>query len=204
MKSYIDLSQIYDDTKFGDFSIKIETNKILTSNVIKNFYNVTNEYEIFSDVYLFKNDELIMTSTEFELLTNKPFLDVSFGDILIFGLGLGMIIYPLLEDSSINSITVIEKEQELINYIGDKIKTKDINNKVSFVLGDVYGYHEVMSKDKKYDVIFFDYWHKLTMTNVDELENIKNNYRIFLKNDTSVIMSWCEDIKQLLIDSMNP
>lgn len=204
MKSYIDLSQIYDNTMFGDFSIKIETNKILTSNVIKNFYNVTNEYEIFSDVYLFKNDELIMTSTEFELLTNKPFLDVSFGDILIFGLGLGMIIYPLLEDSSIHSITVIEKEQELINYIGDKIKEKDNNNKVSFVLGDVYDYHEVMSNDKKYDVIFFDYWHNLTMNNIDELENIKNNYRIFLKNDTSVIMSWCEDIKQLLIDSMNP
>ena len=204
MRNYVDLNNIYYDDKFGSHNIVLESKKIYASNTIKNFYGVTNEYENYSDVYLFENGKLVMTSTEFELLTNKPFLNNAFGDVLIFGLGLGLIVYPLLNDNIINSIKIVELSPNIISYIGNKIKENDINNKVTIFSGDAYNYFNYMNENEKYDTIYFDFWLELNENNINEITTIKDLYSPFLKNEKSFIMSWCDDIKELLIQSMNP
>jgi hypothetical protein len=204
MINYIDLNTIYSNHSFGEFTINIDVEKSITSKTIKDFYNVTNEYENFSDVYLFKKGEIVMCSTEMELLTNKPFIDNVIGDVLIVGLGLGMVVFPLLNEDSITSITIIEKELDLINFVGFKISEMDTNNKVTILMGDAYNHYERLAPNKKYDTIFLDFWNQIDMSNVDEVTSMKQYYSPFLKNETSKIISWCEDIKELLIKTMNP
>ena len=204
MINYIDLNTIYSNHSFGEFTINTESDKSIASKTIKDFYNVTNEYENFSDVYLFKKGEIVMCSTEMELLTNKPFIDNVIGDVLIVGLGLGMVVFPLLNEDSITSITIIEKELDLINFVGFKISEMDTNNKVTILMGDAYNHYERLDPNKKYDTIFLDFWNQIDMSNVDEVTSMKQYYSPFLKNETSKIISWCEDIKELLIKTMNP
>ena len=204
MINYIDLNTIYSNHSFGEFTINIDVEKTIASKTIKDFYNVTNEYENFSDVYLFKKGEIVMCSTEMELLTNKPFIDNVIGDVLIVGLGLGMVVFPLLNDNSITSITIIEKELDIIDFVGLKISEMDINNKVTILMGDAYNHYERLDINKKYDTIFLDFWNQIDMSNVDEVTSMKQYYSPFLKNETSKIISWCEDIKELLIKTMNP
>jgi hypothetical protein len=204
MINYIDLNTIYSNHSFGEFTINTESDKSIASKTIKDFYNVTNEYENFSDVYLFKKGEIVMCSTEMELLTNKPFIDNVIGDVLIVGLGLGMVVFPLLNEDSITSITIIEKELDLINFVGLKISEMDTNNKVTILMGDAYNHYERLDPNKKYDTIFLDFWNQIDMSNVDEVTSMKQYYSPFLKNETSKIISWCEDIKELLIKTMNP
>ena len=58
-----------------------------------------------------------MSNHEFETLTNQKFLDNAKGDILIFGLGIGLIIFPLLTDNDIKSITIVEIDDGLIDEV---------------------------------------------------------------------------------------
>lgn len=204
MRNFIDLSTIYNDDNFGDYLIFNNTNKFIASKKIKDFYNVTTEYENFSDIYLMKNNEIVMCSTEFELLTNKEFVENANGDILIIGLGLGMVVYPLLNDPTVTSIKIIENDPTLIQYIGNKISSYDASNKVTIVSGDAYTYHNVMDVNEKYDTIFLDFWNQLNKGNIEEVTTVKENYRSFLKNQNSILLSWCEDIKHILIESFNP
>lgn len=204
MRNFIDLSTIYNDDNFGDYLIFNNPNKFIASKKIKDFYNVTTEYEGFSDIYLMKNNDLIMCSTEFELLTNKEFIENSNGDILIIGLGLGMVVYPLLNDPTVTSIKIIENDPTLIQYIGNKISSYDASNKVTIVSGDAYTYYNVMDVNEKYDTIFLDFWNQLNKENIEEVTTVKENYRTFLKDQNSILLSWCEDIKHILIESFNP
>jgi hypothetical protein len=203
MRSYLDLGTIYQDESFGDYLIFNNQNKSIASKKIKSFYNVTTEYEGFSDIYLTKNNEIVMNTTEFELLTNKEFLEKSNGDILIIGLGLGMVVYPLLNDPNVTSIKIIENDPTLIQYIGNKISNYDNLNKVTIISGDAYTYHNVMDINEKYDTIFLDFWTQLNKENVEEVTTIKENYRPFLKDQNSILLSWCEDIKHILIESFS-
>lgn len=199
MRNYIDLTTIFSADTFGEYMILNEPKKIFASDQIKNFYSVTNEFENFSDVYLFKNNKVVMCSIEFELLTNKPFIDNAKGDILILGLGLGMIVFPLLNDPLVTSIKIIENDDLLIQYIGGKISEYDTDNKVSIVSGDAYEYFTNMNQNEKYDTIYLDFWIELNNENIEEVTSVKENYRNFLKDENSIILSWCEDIKHLLI-----
>ena len=61
------------------------------------------EYTILYDRLL---EKTMMSNHEFEMMTNQKFLDSAKGDVLIFGLGIGLIIHPLLNDSDINTIDV--------------------------------------------------------------------------------------------------
>jgi len=204
MRNYIDLSTVFSDDTFGDYNIVIDSEKYTASDQLKNFYNIKNDFEIFSDVYLNKEDKTIMCTTEFELLTNKPFLDNANGDVLIFGLGLGLIVFPILNDTDITSITIIENDESIIEYIGNKILEYDTDNKVTILSGDGYNYHTYMDQNEKYDTIFLDFWVELNKENIEEITLVKENYRSFLKDGNSILMSWCEDIKDLLIRSFNP
>lgn len=54
--------------------------------------------------------QVVMSDTPMEKHTNQEFLDAAHGDVLIAGLGIGLIVMPLLDDPEITSITVVEKE----------------------------------------------------------------------------------------------
>ena len=204
MRDYIDLNTIYTDHQFGEFKIISNIFDYGASEKIKNRYNVTDEYKNFSNFYLFKNEDLIMCSTETELIRYSPFIKKSFGDVLLIGIGLGMVVFPFLDDPSITSITIVDNEPELISYVGSKIKEKDIQNKVTILNGDGYELYNDSSHFGKYDTVLLDFWTTITKDTLDDVFSMKNNYLSFLKDERSIIMSWCEDIKDLLIESFNP
>jgi len=204
MRNYIDLITIYEEDSFGSHVIITGSTSTPLSEKIKNFYSLTNEYEGYSEVFLFKDDMIVMCTTQFELATNKPFLDIANGDVLIIGLGLAMIVFPLLNDETISSITIVEKDLEVIQYIGNKVSQFDLEGKVSIVNGDAYDHYNNMDPNKKYDTIFLDFWNQLNKENIEEVTTVKENYRPFLKDQNSILLSWCEDIKHILIESFNP
>lgn len=59
--------------------------------------------------------QLMMTDADFEHNTNYEVCRQSRGDVMIAGLGLGMILHPILKNPKVESVTVIEKHQDVVD-----------------------------------------------------------------------------------------
>ena len=194
MREYINLTKIYpSQLKFGNYIVQ----QVLVNNYIHdkvlNFYNYSDNLEKERIVFLLnKSNECIMSSNLFERLTNQNFIDTAKGDVIIFGLGLGLIIFPLLEDDEVTSITVIDKSVDIIDNIGPIIKKYDVNDKLTIINGDVFTYYQQLN-DAKFDVAYFDYWNIVDSTIYNDMETLKELYKNNIK-ETGQIMYWYEDL----------
>jgi hypothetical protein len=205
MRNYVDLSIIYpNNVQFNNCTLSKETNKIIASPDIVNFYGVGDFINQFDFQYNLKektlgNERYIMDTGPFEMVTNKYFIDNAFGDVLIFGLGVGFIVFPLLNDETVTSITIVDNNQDIIDYIGGVVTQQDINNKVNIVLGDVLDYHNHIQEGTSFDFIYFDYWDKLTIDAYNEMNSVKLLYTNYLRDMDSIIYCWCQDIQNLIV-----
>lgn len=68
------------------------------------------------------NNQLVMSDTNLEKSTNYEVISQATGDVLIAGLGLGMILIPIVKKDSVKSVTVIEKHQDVIDLVWPKLK----------------------------------------------------------------------------------
>lgn len=201
MRNYIDLSTIYSEEEvFGKFKI-FKTDSPVASAVIRDFYNsdgslAKNEQFVLMNM---STEEVLMTDSEMELLSNKHFIDNAKGDILILGLGLGMIVFPLLEDNSINSITIIEKDQEIIDFVGEKINNLDVSKKVKIVCDDAFNYFKNTQDYGMYDYIYIDFWSTITQESVNEMEYLMIQYSPLKKDESSFLRCWTYDIKHIIL-----
>ena len=93
----------------------------------------------------------MMIDNEYERATNQDFIDNAFGDVLIGGLGIGLIIKAIEDNPLVTSITVIEKNQRVIDLI---VPQSNFNSKVSVILGDIHTFKPT----KKYHSILLDDW----------------------------------------------
>ena len=57
------------------------------------------------------------------------------GDVLIGGLGIGLIILAIQDNPEVHSITVIEKNQEVIDMVATQLP---LNEKVKIIQADVF------------------------------------------------------------------
>lgn len=150
-------------------------------------------------VVLFKKGEGVMMSTHpSETMTNQKFIDQAFGDVLIFGLGLGMIVFPLLMDEDVNSITIVEYDPGVIDIVGKIIAEHDLNKKVKIIQGDAFTYHQNFNEER-FDTIYFDIWRRITTDSIIEMEKLHDAYRRFKKSNTTYMDSWCYEFKDELV-----
>src|SRR5690349_4219937 len=64
-----------------------------------------------------ETSEPMMSDTLYERQTNQIFLDSAKGDVLILGLGIGLIVYPIMNKANVTSIKIVELHQEVIDLI---------------------------------------------------------------------------------------
>jgi hypothetical protein len=202
MRTYTDLTTIYPSKslRFGKYGITVYNNKNYVDRSIQKFYGI--EYDnskIYKMVSLYKESEdskypfIVMSTSKLEQLIYQNFIDNATGDVLIFGLGLGFIIFPLLTDESITSITVIDNDVDIINTVSPIIEKYDVHNKLQVVEGDLYTYHQQIPNEK-YDYIYFDIWSILTSDIAVEATALSLLYEKNKKTDSSVIDYCCSDL----------
>lgn len=115
---------------------------------------------------------VVMSDTPMEKRTNYDFLRKANGDVFIAGLGIGLIVLPLLEKDNIKSITILEKFNEVIQLVGSQLP---LNDKVKIIQGDVFEYE--FPKGTKFDTIYFDIWNYVNSDVYEEMKELKKKYR---------------------------
>lgn len=134
---------------------------------------------------------LEMSDTQMEWRTNLPFLRSANGHVLIAGLGLGFIIVALVNNPQVESITVVELNQDVIDLVAPQVEHK----KLTVVHGDIEQYRDNL-KGRKFDAIYFDIWPDICTDNIPQMNRLHRMYRPFLnhENPKHYIGSWTREI----------
>ena len=188
-REYIDLNTIYPTEKIESDTYSISRVSLTEDQVrweqIRNFrdyWYVRGLKANFDYVRLVKKgDGVMMSDTPMERNSNKEFIRNANGDVIVFGLGLGMIILPLLSDDTVKSITVVELYQDLIDLVTPFLKPFDKENKLKVVQGDVFTY--TPEKTVKFDTIYFDIWISICDDNYEEQKKLTRKYSKYLNRD---------------------
>ena len=125
----------------GKFIVK----KIKTNN-IGGSMEPLDDYTI-----LYNESHRIMQDTTREYREHQVFLSESHGNVLLAGLGLGMINQSLMENPNVKSVTIIEKYQEVIDLVWDYCPK---NEKIKLIHADIYNWNP----DSIWDIGWFDSW----------------------------------------------
>ena len=129
-------------------------------------------------IRLTHNGECVMSDTDMEQRTNLRFCSKAYGDIIIGGLGIGMIIMAIQDKPEVKSITVIEKNQEVIDLVASQL---NFNEKVNIICADVFEWKP--ERGVKYDMAYMDIWNWI---NEDiykkEMQPLKRKYERFLRS----------------------
>ena len=113
-------------------------------------YKVVNEgsatklYQLIDSEWL-----VIMEDSELEAEQADSFLTAATGDVLVAGLGLGMVVQPLIDNNSVTSVTIVEKFQEVTDLVWSHVPQ---SSKVRLISGDIHTW----TPDKDFDVAWFD------------------------------------------------
>ena len=119
---FVDMHTILNEDTVGGFKISKFT---LTESDVKNLRlqsimsrSGREYYDITPGIYVRLTEEGVrtwMSDTQMERRTNVEFINNVRGHVLIAGLGIGLLIPPIIE--TVKSITIIEKNKEVIDLI---------------------------------------------------------------------------------------
>lgn len=135
-------------------------------------------------VRLYVHGELMMSDTQMEWDTAREFFRHASGDILIAGLGLGMVTLPLLQasKSDVRAVTVIELEKDVIDLVAPALRPiADAGPAISFdiVRADIFEWKP--EEGASYDTIWFDIWPTFNHDNRKQFTKLKRRFKKFLK-----------------------
>ena len=114
----------------------------------------------FSYLALTEGNNIWMSLNPNEIETMKPYINKAKGNVLVLGLGMGYVPFMLSLKNCVKSITIIEKDQEIINLFNELIYPSFVNKeKIKIIKGDAIEFARKNQKEGTYDYIFADLWH---------------------------------------------
>lgn len=120
------------------------------------------------------NGTLMMSDTDMERRTNWDFVHNAHGDVMIAGLGIGLILHNLEEkvkSGEVTSITVYEKYQDVIDLVSPYYKHLPLTIKCE----DILEYKP--PKNETYDTIYFDIWPTINTDNLNDIRMLHNRWK---------------------------
>lgn len=131
--------------------------------------------------------EVVMSDTPMEVRTNFSFIKKANGHVLIAGFGIGFIVMAIQDNPLVKSITIIEKEADILEHVAKKLP---LNSKVKLIHGDIFQWS--IPKNTIWDVIYFDIWNNISADNYPEMKKLVRRFQNKLNRDNkdSLIDSW--------------
>lgn len=120
---------------------------------------------------------VVMSDTQMEKRTNREFCVSAHGDVLIGGLGIGMVLLAVQDEDRVRSITVIEKYQDVIDLVAPQLP---LNDKVQIICADVFDWKP--PKGTQYDCVYMDIWDYINKKVYnEEMKPLKRKWGHYLK-----------------------
>ncbi len=123
-----------------------------------------------------EHKELMMSDTPMERQTNLDFIRASKGDVLIAGLGIGMVLWPLIYKEEVKSITVIEIHPEIIKMIEPIFAplAEEQRTKLDIICDSIFDWQ--IPKWAMWDTIYFDIWNNICGDHYDGMKVLHRRF----------------------------
>ncbi len=128
---------------------------------------------------------LVMSNTPAEIRDFVHIIRRAKGNILINGLGLGVLLTAILEKTEVKTVTVIEKSQDVINLVAPTFSSDE---RVTIICADAFEYQP--PKGVRYDCVWHDIWDNICTDNIDEMSKLHRKYGKRCEYQDS----WCRDL----------
>lgn len=122
--------------------------------------------------------QIVMSNTPMEVHTNYEFMRRSNGHVLVGGLGLGLILNVIQDKEEIETITVVELFQEVIDLVKPQLP---LNDKVNIIQGDILQWWP--ENGQKWDTIYFDIWNNISEDNMEDMKRLHRRFGKRLNRD---------------------
>ena len=145
-------------------------------------------------VRLVVGGEIMMSDTQMEQRTNRYFVRNAHGDVLIAGLGIGMILVPLAKSGKVKSIVVVEKSEDVIALVEPRMPD-EVRAITKVVHADVMTW--TPPRGALFDWIYFDIWPTVSGDNLRDMKALHRRFARRVKADgrgRGRIQSWCRKL----------
>ena len=133
------------------------------------------------------NGRTMMSDTQHERRSNRQFVAEARGHVLVAGLGLGMVLHPILAKTEVLSLTVIEKHQDVIDLIKPTLPAA---KHVTIICADIFAWQP--PKGDKWETVYFDIWADLCTDNLTQIAALHQRFKAH-KVAGGWMGSWCQD-----------
>lgn len=130
--------------------------------------------------------DLVMSDTDMEWSECQEAVRKARGDVLVAGLGLGMVVHAMLTKPEVKTLTVLEIEPDVIALVGPSIR----DPRVKLVQADACQWQP--PKGTRWHTIWLDIWPDLCTDNVTEMKRLRSRYGCRLRKN-GWIGCWSED-----------
>lgn len=121
------------------------------------------------------DNQLVMSDTQMERDTNTAVVHYAKGSVLVAGLGLGMILIPILAKLTVTDVTVVEMNPDVSALVLPALMAhlpQAHANKLAVVTASIDDLSPA-SFNEKFDTIYFDIWPDRSDTNFDHHARLK-------------------------------
>lgn len=206
------------EVKYGDWVLKYESYQPYEA-FIYNDLIVDKDFREIPRLGFFKEELLFpavlesgvewMTITPNEIETMQPVVDEVEASVITFGLGLGYFAYMASEKVQVESITVIEKNEEVIRLFQKHILPQfPHKDKVEIIRMDAFKYVEKHMGNRNFDYAFVDLWHDVSdgvdlYLKMKKLEDLHpaTKFHYWIEESLLSNLRWC--VYTALLDGMN-
>lgn len=116
----------------------------------------------------------VMSNTPMEIYTNSSFIYRAKGNVLVNGLGLGVVLTAILAKAEVERVTVIEISQDVIALVAPHFQSAIDAERLRIVHANCYEY--TPPKGEKYDAVWHDVWDTICVDNLAEMTRLKRKY----------------------------
>lgn len=119
--------------------------------------------EKFSYPAICEGDQIWMSITPNEINTMKEPIKEAHGHVLTYGLGLGYFAYMASRKETVQSVTVVEMNENVIRLFEKHLLPQfEYPEKIRIIHGDALAFAEKSWQKGQYDVVFADLWHDVS------------------------------------------
>jgi len=131
----------------------------------------------------------IMSDTPDEINDHLSVIHKAKGNILIAGLGLGVVLQACAEKEEVIHITVIEKSEDVIKLVSNHY-LEMFPNKITIIQAAIFEWKPLVNA--YYDIAWYDIWDNICADNLEEMKKLHRKFGRKTGWQGSWSRWWCE------------
>ena len=122
---------------------------------------------------LLRGHTLVMSDTTAEILDHTDFINRACGDVLIHGLGLGVVLQGCFGNSFVKHVTVVEKSPEVIELVGPHYQDR-YGDRLEIIEGDAFTWKP--ARGQRWTCAWHDIWDNICTSNLPEMTKLHRRF----------------------------